>query len=745
MKLRVFHIVCIALTVGSAAIALLVFPNALGRLIESCRDIGLSVARFFVALSGQPDLVHATVTDLPDYTFLAYLGSAHAPDVAIASTFEGFAAQWTGYWQRIVSPDNLIGYFASFPATLRVLMVVVVIALPVLLLFTLLMRNTVRSENTDHGHESRPLRLFKRFADKVYYPSKRCVADFARFVAAHKCYWLPWAIIWAYAFNLITIAFEFIAYYFFIASGFDLTTLYTQIFKLALDLYAPITFIPAWLWVILGVVIFDRLRRKIGYMRLNGLESRDRRFINDRPLVTMLCGTMGKGKTTAITDMALSRSVMFRDKAFELILENDMRFPYFPWIVFEDDLKAEIRAHRVYNLATCVRFVRHRRRLFERAGQIYKLLADDKAASKSWRRHCKKAYNAAQPDLCWGYDHERYGMTYNDELKVCRLWDVLESYARLYFIYIVQSSLLIANYSVRTDDLMSDLGNFPLWDSDFFKRDSRLIDSFSRHAHILDFDMLRLGRKILEDNPNKDALEFGVIVCTEIGKERQNSKELQEIKKKTEETNQKNDLFNYSLKMIRHRATVDNYCFICFLTDEQRPESWGADARDLAEVVHIRDQSESRLVLPFFFLEELLHDLIFKRFTDYYTEYRYRRGDSTLLLHLLKTFSAKFHSYHERTYNIFGVRTQTVRVENGTLDGEYAERKYYLMSKKIYSKRFSTDCYSEYFMEKALRSARGINDMREYLTERARATELNYQNSYFVADMINMELQDTAK
>lgn len=40
---------------------------------------------------------------------------------------------------------------------------------------------------------------------------------------------------------------------------------------------------------------------------------------------------MGKGKTTTITDMAISKSVMFRDKAFELILENDMKFPYFPW------------------------------------------------------------------------------------------------------------------------------------------------------------------------------------------------------------------------------------------------------------------------------------------------------------------------------------------------------------------------------------------------------------------------------
>ena len=73
------------------------------------------------------------------------------------------------------------------------------------------------------------------------------------------------------------------------------------------------------------------------------------------------------------------------------------------------------------------------------------------------------------------------------------------------------------------------------------------------------------------------------------------------------------------------------------------------------------------------------------------------------------------------------------------MDGEYAENKYYLMSKKIYSKRFSTDCYSEYFMEKALRSYKGINDFREYITERASSTEMKYQNSYFVKDMNTME------
>ena len=87
----------------------------------------------------------------------------------------------------------------------------------------------------------------------------------------------------------------------------------------------------------------------------------------------------------------------------------------------------------------------------------------------------------------WSYDSDHYGLTYDDKLQTVNLWDVLETYAQLYFIYITQSSLLVANYSIRTDCLLSDLGNFPLWNTDFFRRDSRLIDSFSRHAHILDF------------------------------------------------------------------------------------------------------------------------------------------------------------------------------------------------------------------------------------------------------------------
>lgn len=58
--------------------------------------------------------------------------------------------------------------------------------------------------------------------------------------------------------------------------------------------------------------------------------------------------------------------------------------------------------------------------------------------------------------------------------------------------------------------------------------------------------------------------------------------------------------------MVRHSATIGNYPFVKVITDEQRPESWGADARDLCEIVRINDKSDMKLAMPFFTIEEML-------------------------------------------------------------------------------------------------------------------------------------------
>ena len=697
------HIICMAITLGFIACAVFVFPSALGRLIEGGRDFGLSIAYYFAELFDLQHDIVPTVNDLPNTDGIF-------PSVPIADDWEQFKADWVAYWRLWANADNFLSYLLFFSNLLYTFCFVLLLLLPIAFAVVFFLKRYLKKQNNDYDKDSRPLKAVKQIARYTYRPMKNWLVAFFGFVREHKPYWVIWLCIWAYNFNLFTVVLEFFAFYFYFVVSFDFVSIYRQVYKLFLDLYVPATFIPLWGWAALALVLFDKFRKTVAYTRLNHYERRNCGFINARPVVYMVCGTMGKKKTTAITDMALSQEVMFRDKAFEKILENDLKFPFFPWCNLENELRRAMEYHAVYNLATVRRFIR-------------------KKASRWQKCPCR--------ERLFGYDYERYGLTYDDKLKTVGVWEVLETYSQLYFIYIIQSSLLIANYSVRVDNVLSDLGNFPLWNSEFFKRDSRLTDSYSRHAHILDFDSLRLGRKVIEGNRNADNFEFGVVVITEVGKERGNSLELSEKKKKDETTNQKNDLFNSWLKMVRHSATVDNFPFVRVITDEQRPESWGADARDLCEIVSIRESSETRLAMPFFALEELLYDWLFGKFAGLYYQYRYVRSDNTLPMYLLKLLTAKVQHYYTGIYNRFGYCTLRVQVESGTQDGQISENKYYLSSKKIYSKRFSTDCFSDFFTEKALRSPVGIDDLREYTTGKATFAELGLQNSYFVNDLLN--------
>ncbi len=719
------HFICIAITIGFVALGVFKFFGAVGRLIESVRDIGLSAGFYFCELFQIPHKITPTVNDFPKIPFFDF-GGGSAPSVPIPDDWQGFAKKWSLYWHTWATGENFLAYLSFLGNLLYVLSMAVLCLLPAVVLVHFLLKRFAKTENNDWGKDTKPLWIFKRITT-FYFPVKQWVLSFIGFLRDSGVYWKIWLALWLFYFNVFTIVLEFIAFYLYFVVSFDFVNIYRQVYKLVLDLWAAISFIPVWGWVLIALFLIDRWRRKIGYAVLNHNEMKNRGFINARPIVLMVCGTMGKRKTTMITDIALSQAVMFKDKAFEKILENDLKFPYFPWINLENALRQAMDEHKVYNLATCKTYIAHLSACFA-AAQVPEY-------RKSVYRHLKKRYGLAYDNFLFGYDYDRYGFTYDDKLKVVNVWEVIETYAQLYFIYIIQSSLIISNYSVRTDSLISDIGNFPLWNTDFFKRDSRLIDSYSRHSHIIDFDALRLGRKMVENNAFADSFEFGVVDITEVGKERKNMLELKELKKREETTNQKNDGFNDWLKMIRHSATVDNFPFVKVITDEQRPESWGADARDLCEIVHIRESGETRLAMPFFFIGELLYSAIFGKFVSLYYNYRFTRGDNTLSMHILKTVTAKIQHYYTGIYNTFGYCPLRVQIESGTQDGELDENKYFLANKKIYSKRFSTDCFSDFFTQKALRSPVGLDDLPEYRTEKATFDEMDKQHSYFFNDL----------
>lgn len=633
----------------------------------------------------------------------------------LPNTWEEFKTEFSRYWQTWATWENFVAYCKWLSEGLEILAYVLLYAMPIVLVVMFCKMFFADKTNNDYNKDSKPLIRWKKACAEIYAPIKAWVLDFLQFVKTHGYYWKIWLGIWCYNFNVISIVLCFVAYYLYFVAAFDFLSLYKQVLKLLMDLSVVIGFVPLVMWLAIAYFVFDRIRRKIGYRRMNHYERKNRGFINERPILTLVCGTMGKKKTTMITDMALSQEIMFRDKAFEKLLEADLKFPYFPWINFENALKQAIEKHSVYNLATCKRFVASKRNKFFR----------------NRRKERPLAYNNL-----FGYDFARYGVAYNNGLETVDVWKVLEDYAQLYFIYIMECSLIVSNYSVRTDNVLQDLGNFPIWNTELFKRDSHYMQAYSRHSHILDFDSLRLGKKLVKNNIKANSFEFGVVLITEIGKERGNTLELKDKKKSDEETNQKNDLFNSWLKMCRHSATVDNFPFIKIISDEQRPSSWGADAVELCEIVYIKDSGDEQLAMPFFNLGGLVSDWEVNLFQNKYTDYRYRRGDNTLLMYLFKAISAKINDYKTKIYNTFGYCKLQIQVESGTRDGILLDRKYYLMFKKIYSRRFATDCYSDFYAQKALDSLVGLEDLPEYASVKATVQEFLHQNSYFMAELL---------
>ena len=690
---RLNIVLTIALTATFILLGVFVFRLSYCRSFEALTDLYGSFKYYFCVLFGFETDGLPSVTD--------YSKIIESVPV-LPSDVEGFKSNATIYFKTLVSKENFLSWLGATGQKTGILAKVLTILLPCILVLIIAIKRLYAKSNNNHNADTLPLRVFKKISAVTYQPIKRFVCGYMDFLQAHNWVWISWLVMWAFHLNLASIVIAFFAYYFYFAVSFDFVGIYTQIVKLVRDLQPFFRFFPWWGLILIAYVLFENWRKKFALNKLRKYEAKNCGFINELPIVSMTCGSMGKRKTTMITDMALSQEVMFRQKAFEILQKSDMKFPYFPWICFEKEIAACMEHGTVYNLATAKAFVTKKRIRYEKHGNAGLQL--------------------------FGYDTRKYGLTYDDALKESHLFDVLSTYVQAFFIYILETSLIVANYSVRTDNRLLSDGNFPLWAFDFFSDGQRR----SRHSHILDFDVLRLGKKVLENNPKAGSFEFGVVAITEIGKERGNNLELKEVKKKNDETNQKNDLFNSWLKMCRHSATVDNFPFIKVFTDEQRPESWGADARDLCDIVNIVSAGNTRLALPFYTIEDMLSEMAFNRFIALYYDFRYRRGDNTLLVYFLKSVTAWIWKRNARIYNKYGYSIVKVEKERGTMDCKAENKRYFLMNYKIYRNRFTTDCFSDYFNDLAGKTNVGLTDYLEYATEKASVDELKAQNSYFI-------------
>ena len=657
----------------------------------------ISFAYYFCNLVDKE--IEVTVTILPEGDILQYLPF----DV------DEILRKLSDMWDYVLNGQCFLAYLSQVLSYLELIAVYLLPVLLLLLLVPTIVKSVLLSPNTAHGEKTRSVRLFEsKVLPKICYV-KEHFGTFFELLMTTKVYKCIFVFIWLINFNVITILFEALAYYLYFAFSFDMLNLISiQIVKLLLDLLIMFSGAPVLFWLIVTYVIICKVRREIGYKRLNHRENLDRDLIGRQPLIMMFTGTMGTGKTTAVTSFSLSQEIRFREKAFELLFEIEGQYPNFAWIDFEDYIITSIKLGKVKNLTQCRALI----------------------------KQCKELYEETGCDiLLFDYNSKLYRTSFDDNLTDTDIWKALEDYACLYFIYIIQSSLLVANYAIRVDSVLDSVGNFPLWDNELFRNTPQESKLRSRRSHILDYDILRMGVRMLEDNPNRNTFEFGILSMSEFAKERGNQLTLQDVKKNDSRANQKNDLFIYSLKMARHKATIRGFPFITFIADEQREDSLNADTRELMNIMNIENKNPMELLMPMFFLEDLIHEWIYPRFVNFYALYRYNRGDMCFPMYVAHNVITVMHNRYQAIYNLYGCNVLDVSIRSGKEGSEAIKERIHLLHKKVYSDRFATDCYLGYYEPELLQASVGLDDYPEYSDTVPTLEEWHMQHSYFIADL----------
>ena len=710
-KIDYRHYIAFAITLGFLALSVFCYRVSFYRITETGRDLWSSLKYYVMYLFFNDESVNATVINKSAVDF----------NYVFPIDFEGFKAQVVLWFYALFSKGNLLNFLLASTDGILVIYTFLLLIIALVIIFKHLLKTMLESVNVDYGTDTKALKRFKKL-EQALSPIFTWIKDFISF-CFNRPYKKIWLVIWLYNLNIFTMLGELVAYTFYVVASFDFVGFYVQVYKLFFDIAIMFSGLPFVVWCFIAIWLILIYRKKKAFERLNRMECKNTGFVKSLPTVNVIYGLMGGGKGQIMTDFALTAEKIFRSDAKDIMTKYDLMFPHFKWSRLESHLKSLISKHVIFSLATTEQFVGWKKTYF------YILLGRRNSAYSDY-------IEDKLHEIVYGYDFDKYGLYYDNELYVIDIFEAIETYAKAYYIY-TSPEFKITNYAIRSDGKKYDNGNLPLWDYNFFARDSKEIDDISKYGKILDQDILRRGKKVNENNPLSDTFEFGIICMTELDKERGNQNVTKEMKISADETNQKNDLFNFGMKLDRHSSTVDYIPFIHIFFDLQRVNSTNADLQELGQHIGVGDKEKDCLCMPLFFIEEFIYGLIADKFDAFYDDYRYYHGNNTLFMYLIKKVCGKFINYYRNIYNMFGYDLHHLDMENVTTK-EIVKHDYYLMYKKNHAKRFYTDSLVDYFRKSALKKDKGLIDYPEYANVKATREELLKQNAYFIQSLENV-------
>ena len=705
---NVFKALTVAAVILCLALTAFRYSDAAGRLFAAFLDLGRSVAWYFLKLFLNVEEMpfDASVLNIPSVDIQKY----------IPFDLAELVRKWELLGTVLFRKECFYAYLSWLAVSLRQLLLLLMLLLMVAPLLYLILSTLLFSPQDPEKRnvDSKPLKVFKKLTFKPFFALKGWISDYRSFLLENKKCVVLLALIWIVNLNIATIVVEFVAFYFYFACEFSFLDIPGQLLKLLIDAIIMFSGAPLAFWLVVGFILFDKWRRAVGYDNLRHNELKNRGLMNILNLCIIICGTMGLGKTTILADMLITQAIVFRQKALKVMQRYRFRFPNFPFPVLEAELK----------------------KVFKRKNKKLKNMPDIKGWVKSKKKKYKK--NPCSEN-CFEFDFEHYSDTYDDGLKIIDVWYMIETYSLAFFLYTFCDSLIVANLSVRDCTEMIDTGHTPFWNFELFDRPSVPIEDTAKHAKILNFDSMRPGKQYKPESKSFGSLEFGAIGITEIGKEFGNSKENQGYSRKDEKCNPLNDKSSKYIKILRTLSTVDFEPFIRIIGDEQRPESLGADIRDVFSLVWIDDKSELMLAMPGFLFGDIFYDIISALWEKIDFKISTNRSDNTLLGFVIKNSLSAFLRYHERIYDTFGYYKYTLEIESGRLDKGEARKsethEWFVSKKKVHARTYATDCFNGIVSVATMASGKGLGDFPEYRTERPTDDEFDQQESHYIHEL----------
>lgn len=724
VKVKICHAVSIALLVVSLAFSLFRFSPVALRVWQAVKDFALSFAQLVLSYAKLETLVPSTVNTIPS-----------GMENVLPITLDEFKLFLNNYWQAFKSGDNVKAYFFYLASgSLGVLFAISSLVLPLLIL-ALVVWLSYRKVDTEHGKNTTPLRVWFKIEGVAFYPVKRALSAYFRFLLDEEAkkrrrYIIAFALVWAWNLNFLTIALEAVAFIMYLSVHFDYLNVFVQVAKLAADLSVSTSFLPPWAWVIIGYIVFNAIRRKIGFDRLDADEEKNEEFLEEHPGNLIATGPPRVGKTQAITDMTLSQNVIFRKKAKEKSRERMMEFPFFSWSILEQSVLEMRRRIPTFDLT-------YIREWIATMASHFKGRAIYKPEENEFVLRLSKALGYKGDDFIFNYNYKRYGLTYDNNLTEVDLFHCIELYAEEFYIYTSPTPLIIGNYPMRTNIRWKDYGNFPLMKVNFFKEKARDVKKKSQWSHIMPQDSFRLGKQKNPWGAYNNSFDLGCLTMSELGKELGNQITNRGEKKKADADgcNPNNDLWTMNAKMFSHATTIDYYTYFRILADEQRAMSILADFRELGSEMKIESKKAPVIKMPCFAFEELLYVTAKELMSSVFDFFKSRHGKNTLFFYFALRGYSLIHNHYVRVFNQFSSYQINLKIADTSKDEKVKEGKtckYYISRKKSQSDVYNTAFFGTFYRERFKRSETGgINQIPQFTGLEKTIPQMLFEESHF--------------